>query len=66
MRLPELWDDDKEAKKLRVDNLSKDWKNIKKVFYYQNLLYILKIIHTELINWYYDNQLTRYFGIKKT
>ncbi len=38
MRLPELQDDNKEAKKLRLEKLPKGWKNIDKVLRYQDFL----------------------------
>ncbi len=66
MKLPELQDDDKEAKKMRSKGLSEDWKDIEQVLYYQNLLYIPKVICSELINRYHDNPLIGYFSIEKT
>ena len=66
MRLLELQDDAKAAKKLRSKRLLESWKNIEKVFYYQSLLYVPKIICSKLINKYYDNLLASHFGIEKT
>lgn len=34
IKLPELQDNDKMAKKLRAESLIKGWENIKKVLYY--------------------------------
>ncbi len=48
MKLPELQDDDKKAKKLRSEGLPKGWEDIEEVLYYQGLLYIPKVICAEL------------------
>lgn len=61
-----LKDNDKETKKPRAKKLSESWKNIKKVFYYKKLLYVLKIIYSKLINMYHNNLWAGYFWIKKT
>ncbi len=66
MKLPKLQDDDKETKKLRLKRLQEDWKNILEVLHYQDLLYIPKVICSELISRYYNNPLIGRFGIKKT
>ncbi len=66
MRLPELQDDNKEAKKLRSEGLLKDCEDIKQMLYYQDLLYVSKVICSELISRYYNDPLTGYFGIEKT
>ncbi len=66
LRLPKLQDDDKQAMKLRSEGLPESWEDIKQVLYYQGLLYVLKIIHSDLINRHHDNFLAGYFGIKKT
>lgn len=42
--------------------MAKAWKDDKRVLSY---FYILKIIYTELISYYYDNSLLTYFGIDK-
>ena len=42
------------------------YKKVNEVFYYQNLLFILKIIQTELISYHYNNFLASHFDIKKT
>ena len=65
MRLLKLQNDDKEAKKLRLERLPKSWEDIKKVLYYQSFLYVPKAICLELINKYHNNLLIGYFGIKK-
>ncbi len=66
MRLPELQDDDKEAKKLRSKGLSGGWEDIKQVLYYQGLPYIPKVICSELISRYHNDPLAGNFGIEKT
>ncbi len=66
MRLPELEDDDKKTKKLRLEWLSEGWKDIKVVLHYQSLPYVPKVICSKLISRYYDNSPTDRFGIEKT
>lgn len=46
--------------------MKKGKKDINKVMYFQNLLYIFEIIHIKLINRHQDFLLASYFGIKKT
>ena len=36
------------------------------MLYYQDLLYVLKVIRSELISRHYDNPLAGHFGIKNT
>ncbi len=66
MRLPELQDDDKETMKLRSEELPKGWEDIKQVLHYQGLLYVSKVIYSELISRHHNNPLASHFGIKKT
>ncbi len=67
IRLFELQDDDKEAKKLRSEQvLPESWKDINQMLHYQGLLYILKVIRLELISRHHDNPLAGHFGIEKT
>ncbi len=66
MRLPELQDDDKEAMKLRSEGLLEGWENIEQVLHYHDLLYVPKVIRSELISRHYDNLLAGHFGIEKT
>ncbi len=66
MRLPKLQDDDKEAKKLRSEQiLPESWEDIKQVLYYQSLSYVPKVIYLKLINRYHNDPLVGHFGIKK-
>lgn len=66
IRLPELQDNDKKAKKLRSRELLEGRENFKEVLYYQNFSYVLKVICLELINRYYNNAFAGYFSRKKT
>ncbi len=66
MRLPELQDNDKEAKKLRSERLSESWEDIKQMLYYQGLSYVPKVIRSELISRHHNDALVGHFGIKKT
>lgn len=43
-----------------------NYEKIDRVLYYQSLSFILKLIRAEIIDWYYNNCLADYFGIKKT
>ena len=66
LRLPELQDEDEEAKALRAVGLPKDWEDVKGLFQYWRLPYIPEIIHAKLISSHHDNPLVRQFGIDKT
>ena len=65
MNFPELQDDNKYTKKLRSEKLLESYKNIKQVLYYQGLLYIPKVIYSELISRYHDNLFIGHFDIEK-
>ncbi len=66
MKLPELRDEDKEAKKLRSEGLLEGWEDIKQTLYYQSLPYVPKVIRSELISKHHNDPLTAHFGIEKT
>ncbi len=66
MKLFKLQDNNKKRKKFRLEGLPEGSKDIKKVFHYQGLLYVSKVICSELISRQYDNSLIGYFGIEKT
>ena len=67
MRLPELQNDNKEAKKLRSKQvLPESWEDIEQVLYYQSLPYVPKVIRLELISRYHDNPFAGHFSIKRT
>ncbi len=65
-KLPELQDDNKEAMKLRSEELPEGWEDIEQVLHYQGLPYVPKVIHSELISRHHDNPLAGHFGIEKT
>ena len=66
MRLPELQNNDKEAKELRSEQvLLEGWEDIEQVLHYQGLPYVSKVIRSELISRHYDNLLVGHFGIEK-
>ncbi len=58
MRLPKLRDDDKEAMKLKSEGLLEGWEVIEQVLYYQDLLYVPKLIRSELISRHHNNCLS--------
>ncbi len=66
MRLPELQDDDKEAMNLSSEGLPEGWEDIEQVLHYQGLLYVPKVIRSELISRHHDDPLAGHFGIEKT
>ncbi len=66
MKLPELEDDDKNAKKLRLEKLLEIWKDIKEVLHYQHFPHIPKIICLKLISMYHNDTFPGHFGIQKT
>ena len=66
LRLQELQSEDKQARKLRVEQPVKDWQDIKGVLHHQGLPYVPEIIRTELISRHHNNPLASHFGIEKT
>ena len=66
LQLPELQDNNKEAKVLRAGGLPEGWKEVKGVFQYQRLPYVPEIIRSEMISRHYNDPLTGHFGIDKT
>ncbi len=66
IKLLELQDDDKEAMKWRLEGLLKGWEDIKQVLYYQGLLYVPKVIRSELISRHHDDPHVGHFDIEKT
>ena len=65
--LPELQENDEEAKVLRGSaGLPKDWKDVKGVLQYQGLLYVREIIRFKVISCHHDDLLADHFGIDKT
>ena len=67
LRLQKLQEEDKQAWKLKVEQLGKDdWQDINGVLYHQGLSYIPEIIQTEFISKHHNNSLVDHFGIEKT
>ena len=66
MRLLEPQNDNKEAKKLRSEQLSESWDDIKQILHFKGLPYITKFICSELISRHHINFFTDHFGIEKT
>ena len=67
LRFSKLQENDKEAKLFRGSaGLLEDWKNVERVFQYRGLLYVLEIIHSEVISCHHNNLLIEHFGIDKT
>ncbi len=66
MRLPELQDDGKKAKKLMSEGLPEGWENIEHVLHDEGLPYIPKVIRSELRGRHHNDLLAGHFGIEKT
>ena len=64
LRLQELQDEDKQARKTRAEHLE-GWNDIDDVLHHQNLLYVPEVIRTELISRHHNDLLAGHFGIKK-
>ena len=65
LKLHKLQAKDKHARKLRVEQLVKDWQDINGVLHHQSLPYVREIIQTELISRHHDDPLVSHFGIEK-
>ena len=67
LRLSELQENNEETKRLRDSaDLLEDWKDVKGVFQYQELLNVLEIIHSKGINCHHNDSLIEHFSIDKT
>ena len=66
MRLPELYNDYQEAKKLMSEKLPKGWEDNKQVLHYKDLPYVSKVICLDLISRHYNTPFAGYFDIEKT
>ena len=65
--LPELQENDKEAKTLRDSvGVSEDWEDDEGVFQYQGLSYIPNIICSKIIIYHHNDSIAGHFGINKT
>ena len=63
--LPELQNNNKEAKTLRAGGFSEGWKDVKRVFWYQGFPYIPEIIRSQVISCHYNDFFAEYFSIDK-
>lgn len=66
LKLAELYECNKKAQRIKLDDLSKNYKKIQEVIHYQGLSFISKIIGTEIINWHPNKPLIGHFGTNKT
>ena len=66
LRLSELQESDDKVRKIRVEGLKSDYKEVDGVLHHQGLLFIPEAIWTKLISQHYKNPLAGYFGIDKT
>ena len=66
LQLPELQDNDEEAKVLRAGGFPEGWEEVEGVFQYRGLLYVPEIIRSEVISRHYNDPLAEHFGIDKT
>ena len=67
LRLAELQESDKEAKKVRATGeLQAGWEDIDNVLHHQGLPFVLKAIRIELISQDHNDPLEGHFGIDKT
>ena len=67
LRLAELQESDKDAKKFRATRkLQAGWEDIDGVLHYQGLRFVPEAICIELINWHHDDFLAGHFGIDET
>ena len=66
LRLPELQDNDEEAKVLRAGGFSEGWEEVEEVLQYRGLPYVPEIICFKVISRHHDDPLAGYFGIDKT
>ena len=65
LRLAELQELDKEARKIKAKGLN-EFKELDGILYHQGLPFVPKAIWTEIISRHYDNPLAGHFGIDKT
>lgn len=64
MSLLELQDNNKEAKKLKSEELPENWEDIKEMLYYHGLPSILKVIYSKLISRHHANLPIGHFEIE--
>ena len=66
LQLPELQDENEEAKAFRAAGLPEGWEDVEGVLQYQGLPYVPEIICSKVISHHHDNPLAEHFGIDKT
>ena len=65
-RLVELQVEDGQVRKIRAEKLGRNWEDSNKFLHHQGLLYIPKIIRTELIDRHHNDPLAGHFSIGET
>ena len=65
LRLVELQESNKEAQRIRAEGLN-GYKELDRVMYHQELLFVPKAIWTEIISQHHNNLLVGHFSINKT
>lgn len=69
LQIPELQEENKQTRKIRVEQLGQpgkdDWKDIDRVLYQQGLPYVPEIIQTKLISQHQNNLLASHFRVQK-
>lgn len=66
LRLLELQDHITKTRDLQSKDLLEDQKDKEDILYYQDILYILKIIQSKFISRHHNDLLAGYFGIEKS
>lgn len=65
INLSELLKKNAKTIKIRINKLLKNQKDLEEILYYSGILYIVEILHFELISFYYNNPITGSFKITK-
>lgn len=50
---------------MRAIQLPKRWEEVNGIFHHQEIPYIPKIVHSELISRYYNDLLSDHFGVRE-
>lgn len=66
LRLPKLQNNNVKAEKIQSKDLLEGWKDVEGVLHHQGLLYIPKIISSEMTSGYQNDLSADHFGINKT
>ena len=64
--LVELRAEDGQVRKIKAEKLGGNWEDSDRILHHKGLLYILKIIRTELISRHNNDPPAGHFGIEKT